>query len=546
MSDIILKEAKKAEHIETDGSNKNENDNEGNNESEEKVEDKISKDKITNKDEYINSYDQSSTEGKRIIKKNSKNVEYLDKEIQNPPILKKRKKHIIQRQTNFKIKGKKDIIIKEYEEKIKILKQQLKIIEEKDKIIIKLSRINLKLQNSLELISKQMDTKIQNMNLNKNKNKNNNNPNYETDLQQKSFSENAIKEKELKNAISIIKILRFDNQRLQNKLDEIEKDKEAEKQAKDKNQIIIQRELQEHKLCKQKIESYHEKVKKLTEKNKSLIDKLIYGKSKNGNKTNNNNINYNGSDDESEDENSGNFYKTKKKVSNLSVNRIGKKVNLYNLRKLGDTKKNNSLPRLNHANNQQINSSKNNNTIININNIFNVDEMSQINQVFNKSKNANIYNIIIKKFEILQKSKESIDNKYKFEQKQFTKRILSMQQQIDYLNEKIRENELKINIFQAQLNESKIEKKQLLKRIKILKEGFDFSEFNPKQNEDNINNKNKEKKKNVKIPYIKLNKNKSDDSIDYSENKGQKINNDFKSGNEADSITEENFTDEIN
>ena len=145
--------------------------------------------------------------------------------------------------------------------------------------------------------------------------------------------------------------------------------------------------------------------------------------------------------------------------------------------------------------------------------------------------------------EILQKSKESIDNKYKLEQKQFTKRMLSMQQQIDYLNEKIRENELKINIFQAQLNESKIEKKQLLKRIKILKEGFEFNEFNIIQKENNINNKNKEKKKKKVIPYIKLNKNKNDDSVDNSDNKEENINNGIKSGNDADSMKEENFTD---
>ena len=397
-----------------------------------------------------------------------------------------------------------------------------------------------------------MDSKIENMNLNKNKNKLNNalrlnnNLSYETELNQKSFSENLVKEKELNNAISIIKILKLDNQKLQNKLDEIEKNKEIEKQNQDKNQILMQRELQDHKLCKQKIESLHEKIKKLTEKNKGLVDKLIYGKNKIGNKTNNNNLLFNESDDDSDEDNGGNYYKIKKKLNNLSINRLSKKSNLINIKKFGVIKKSNSLPKINIMNSQQLNSNKNNNTIININNIFNVDEMNQINQVFNKNKNANIYNIIIKKLEILQKSKESIDNKYKFEQKKKKKRMVSMQQQIDYLNEKIRENELKINILQAQLNESKIEKKQLLKRIKILKEGFEFNEFNIIQKENNINNKNKKKNKKKANPYLILNKNNNDDSVDNSDNKEENINNDIKSGNDADSMTEENFTDEIN
>jgi hypothetical protein len=299
------------------------------------------------------------------IQLKKKNIEYLDKEVQSTKFIIKKNKNIIQKQKEIKIIGKKDIIFREYEEKIKILKKELKLIEEKDKVIIKLSKINSKLKNSLELISRQMDSKIENMNLNKNKNKLNNalrlnnNLSYETELNQKSFSENLVKEKELNNAISIIKILKLDNQKLQNKLDEIEKNKEIEKQNQDKNQILMQRELQDHKLCKQKIESLHEKIKKLTEKNKGLVDKLIYGKNKIGNKTNNNNLLFNESDDDSDEDNGGNYYKIKKKLNNLSINRLSKKSNLINLKKFGVIKKSNSLPKINIMNSQQLNSNKN-------------------------------------------------------------------------------------------------------------------------------------------------------------------------------------------
>ena len=167
--------------------------------------------------------------------------------------------------------------------------------------------------------------------------------------------------------------------------------------------------------------------------------------------------------------------------------------------------------------------------------------MFQLNKVF--LKNANIYNIILKKLEILYKSKESIDNKYKLEQKQFTKRILSMQKQIDYLNGKIRENELKLNILQAQLNETKIEKKQLLKRVKILTEGFQFKEYNR-----TINEKTEKQNKKKEIKKIKLNENKNqeENSIDNFEFKGQKLNNSIEFGNEGDSLSEKNLIEEIN
>ena len=151
--------------------------------------------------------------------------------------------------------------------------------------------------------------------------------------------------------------------------------------------------------------------------------------------------------------------------------------------------------------------------------------------------------LILKKFEILQKSKDSIDNKYKLEQRQFTKRIYSMQQQIDYLSSKIRDRELKINILQSQLNEIKLEKKQLLKRVKILSEGFDLNEFNINHMEENVNQNNKKK-----IKKIKFNGNKyqEETSIDNSDYKGQKINNSIELGNEGESLSEQNFSEETN
>ena len=556
MSDDSLKKSKNSEKVGSDNSKANEEE-----ENEEEEEDQVShKNNNNNKNILLNSNEQTSNEGKKYIKLKKKNVNYEDKQVQNGKVISINKRKINEPNEKLII-AEKDNKIKEYEEKIKKLEDNLKLMEEKDKTIQKLTKINLKLKNSLELVSKKMDEKLQNVNLPKNKNNNGtirsmSNLSYENlnkreikleKIGKNTISENKIKEKELNNAVNMIKILRNDNQRLQDKIDEIEKNKEIEKQSQDKKTVLMQRELQEHKICKKKIENYQEKIKKLTEKNQSLMDKIIYGKSRKGSNTIINN-NYNISI-ESDGENDRNFFRIKKKIikepNGFGSNKIIKKG--FNLKKLGETRtQNNSLPKINFANNQLLISNKNVNNVININNIFNSDEMFQLNKVF--VKNSKIYQIIIKKFEILQKSKDSIDNKYKLEQRQFTKRIYSMQQQIDYLSSKIRDRELKINILQSQLNENKLEKKQLLKRVKILSEGFEINEFNINHFEDNVNNKIESQNNKRKIKKIKFNENKYQDetSIDNSDFKGQKINNSIELGNEGESLSAQNFSEETN
>ena len=112
----------------------------------------------------------------------------------------------------------------------------MKIIDQKDLTIKKLSALNQKLKNSLEQISQKMDDKI--FLFTKRKNNYNtgrlrNNQSCEN-LSRNNFnlengSNNIVKEKELNNAVNMIKILRNDNRRLQDKIDEIEKNKEEEK-----------------------------------------------------------------------------------------------------------------------------------------------------------------------------------------------------------------------------------------------------------------------------------------------------------------------------
>ena len=234
-------------------------------------------------------------------------------------------------------------------------------------------------------------------------------------------------------------------------------------------------------MFKEKMEQYKDKIRKLSDKNHILKEKISSMQSKKQNscifqiRYNSNKNDINETDNEKSEDNYDK-YKTKKKLYKKINNSISldktlnkmKKDGVLNIKKIGiDLIKpqKSSLPKINtnknickynlNYNNQNISITKNI-----LNNIFNIDEMQQLNQVF--KNNEELFDIIIKKIEIIQKSKESLNNKFKIEKRQYIERIYSMQQHIDYLNGKIRENDFKINILQSQLNENNIYKKQLL------------------------------------------------------------------------------------
>ena len=63
------------------------------------------------------------------------------------------------------------------------------------------------------------------------------------------------------------------------------------------------------------------------------------------------------------------------------------------------------------------------------------------------------------------KCKESIINKYKADEKLKNKKVYSMQEEIEYLNHKVKESEMRINIFQQQINDKDFKNKQLKKQL---------------------------------------------------------------------------------
>ena len=549
----IISEEEEEEDEDEENNKKNENSlkNRASQVESDKNNPKIKKNNNNIKDQ-INFDDENNN--KRIIFRNKNNIKnkiYLDKQTQKnsnknlSSLLSSQKENKIIKEYNEIIKSDEEDKNKELLNRIKELEEKLyssnKIINNlnnnKDIVIQKLTKTNKKLKNSLESISKKLDEKLLNTNLFKKRNINsgqkfgasfctnnksmmsggyNNGPMSHLSDDIVTKNNNMLKEKELNNAVNMIKILTNDNKRLQNKVDEFEKNKVLEKEQKDKEKVKIDRELEEHKMCKEKMEQYKEKIRKLSDKNHILLEKISSIKSKKQNscifqiKNNNihkNNNNNNNDLQESENENTEDNYKTKKKIIkkvNSSISLDKNSNSIINIKKIGfDSVKaqKGSLPKINTNKNKSkynlnYNYQNNNNNLSNnnVNNIFNMDEMQQLNKVF--KNNEDLFGIIVKKFEIMKKSKESLNTKYKIEKKQYIERIYSMQQHIDYLNGKIRENEFKINILQSQLNENNIHKKQLLKKVKILTAGIELSDLSSNNLIAENINKNESKDKN--------------------------------------------------
>ena len=124
-----------------------------------------------------------------------------------------------------------------------------------------------------------------------------------------------------------------------------------------------------------------------------------------------------------------------------------------------------------------------------------------------------------KKLIIYAKSKESIINKYKFEEKNYYKQLLSYQEQNEYLNGKVRESERRIKIYQQQLNNSNFQNKKLKKK---------FNE-EIKEKKNIILRLDNSKKKIEKFPLTQRNNNKKDE----------------KEGNEENEVYEEEIDNDI-
>ena len=372
--------------------------------------------------------------------------------------------------TNSNIKSDKDKLEKEYQEALNsgdkekiiiILQRKVEYLEynindlnllikhlrndihKKEKIMHLLTETNNELKRSLNNFSKQLDKKI--FEINNNNNKKYKNSKSLTKIHIKKYNQGEeIKDSntELNKALIRIRFLEKENENLKIVMDasnKVEKMKELEninKSLRENNNRLeeeinlIKRDIIEHSYCEKKRDSLLEKIKYLTEENNQLkkyIKKL--------------NI-------ENED-------KKQNGQNNLNTTR-NKENNKLNL-KLKKTQT--QLPKISNKNKNGENIKKDNE----IENLADKDEIYILIKLFQGDETKFIE--FKKKLIIYAKLKENIINKYKAEEKSYNKKVYSMEEQIEYLNHKVKESEMRINIFQQQLNDKEFKNKKLKKQL---------------------------------------------------------------------------------
>ena len=396
---------------------------------------------------------------------------------------------------------------KEIKEKDGIINGLKKEISEKEKNIKLITKTNNKLKLSLNEFSKKIDDKLfNNKNIFVRKSKYNIKSNN---------NEDDLKQKELDNAMNIIKILKNDNQRLQTAIDNYEKnnklqDLENENKIKKdeninlENQIkMLKKELKSYniylKKCKiyeNQIEILNNEIKTLKNNNKALKNKLDLKMPKNG------------SNIDLTQDNRNSAYISPKKIDNFNKNisYVKKSRNMVNSNsdrykiKINDnynslnnkdnyTRLNNRTSNLKHSNQSMgslpsirlkkqvnikninplglISHKKNYDNLKNdvLKKFFEPEDLDIINKIF--VNNANGLEAFKLKLCIIHKSKESLNSKYNLEIKKYNERIISAQEQIEYLNTKIRESEVNYRVLQTQMNEFVIQKKCLFKNFSM-------------------------------------------------------------------------------
>ena len=357
-------------------------------------------------------------------------------------------------------------------------------IHKKEKIMHLLTDTNTQLKNALNNFSKQLDKKLIEVNDTTNKNKayKNSRSTYKLfDNKNNAMEEGKDINYELNKALAKNRLLQKDNDNLKslldmtNKVDKIKEQENLNKILKEENEKLeeeihqIKRDLVEHSYCEKKRESLLEKIKYLTEENRQL----------------------------------------KKQTKKLTLDNQGSQDNLLNMTKLNmnttrsrDYNKNNKinkelLPKISKKVKKEENIKKDKE----IENLIDKEEIYILIQLFQGDELK--FAEFRKKLITYARVKENIINKYKTDEKMKNKKIYSMQEEIEYLNHKVKEGEMRINIFQQQINEKDFKNKKLKKQLIEEK----------KEKENTAQKFNDFKKINEKIILNNLNKNNQDIDI---------------------------------
>ena len=325
-------------------------------------------------------------------------------------------------------------------------------IHKKERIMHLLTDTNNQLKNALNNFSKKLDKKIfevKNTETNIKAYKNSQSTKKIFDKKYKQLEDDKNINSDYNKLLAKNKLLQKDNDNLKSMIDasnKVEKMKEQEnlnKILKEKNSKLeeeisqIKRDIIDHSYCEKKRNSLLEKIKYLTEENKEYkkqIKKLTL-ENQTGQDIPKLNINENTQNGHSNGQNNLNSSRSKhNKMNDTHLPKISKKA------KKEENKKDNEIE-----------------------NLTDKDEIYILIKFYQGDDSK--FSEFKKKLISYAKCKENIINKYKNDEKMFNKKVYSMQEEIEYLNHKVKESEMRLNIFQQQINDKDFKNKQLKKQL---------------------------------------------------------------------------------
>ena len=343
-------------------------------------------------------------------------------------------------------------------------------IHKKERIMHLLTDTNNQLKNALNNFSKKLDKKIfevNNTETNIKAYKNSQSTKKIFDRKYKQLEDDKNINSDYNKLLAKNKLLQKDNDNLKSMIDasnKVEKMKEQEnlnKILKEKNIKLeeeifqIKRDIIDHSYCEKKRNSLLEKIKYLTEENKEYkkqIKKLTL-ENQTGQDIPKLNINENTQNGHSNGQNNLNSSRSKhNKMNDTHLPKISKKA------KKEENKKDNEIE-----------------------NLTDKDEIYILIKFYQGDDSK--FSEFKKKLISYAKCKENIINKYKNDEKMFNKKVYSMQEEIEYLNHKVKESEMRLNIFQQQINDKDFKNKQLKKQL--------IEEKKEKKEKENLKKKDK-------------------------------------------------------
>jgi len=325
-------------------------------------------------------------------------------------------------------------------------------IHKKERIMHLLTDTNNQLKNALNNFSKKLDKKIFEVNNTETKikaYKNSQSTKKIFDRKYKQLEDDKNINSDYNKLLAKNRLLQKDNDNLKSMIDasnKVEKMKEQEnlnKILKEKNSKLeeeisqIKRDIIDHSYCEKKRNSLLEKIKYLTEENKEYKKQIKKLTSENqaGQDIPKLNINEKTQNGSSSGQNILNTSRSKyNKMNNTHLPKISKKV------KKEENKKDNEIE-----------------------NLTDKEEIYILIKFYQGDDSK--FSEFKKKLISYAKCKENIINKYKNDEKMFNKKVYSMQEEIEYLNHKVKESEMRLNIFQQQINDKDFKNKQLKKQL---------------------------------------------------------------------------------